>query len=284
MPTDKTNPDSAVAPSASGSSVPSVSSVVNKKSGVRHFFSRLRSYFIYDPFIWSYTIVLGILSLLSSVFDRRGRIQHKFARLWSWLILKTIGAPVTVSGLERIDTTQPHLYVANHISALDIPVLYVHLDFPFRIIAKSSIFHYPFVGWHLRRSGQIEVDKDNVRLAKRGLSQAVETLRAGMPLVVFPEGGRSPDGHLKPFLGGAFYAAIRAGVDVVPMALVGTYELLPMDTYHIQPRPILLLVGEPISTAGLGPRDMDALATRTQKAIADLYDSRSSLPDPRGKN
>jgi len=258
--------------------------VVKKKSPTRHFLSRLRSYFFYDPLIWSYTMVLGILSLISSLFDRSGRVQHKFARLWSWLILKTIGVPVTVSGLDRVDTTRPHLYVANHVSALDIPVLYVHLRFPFRIIAKSSIFRYPFVGWHLRRSGQIEVDKDNVRLAKRGLSQAVETLRAGMPLVVFPEGGRSPDGHLKPFLGGAFYAAIRAGVDVIPLALAGTFELLPMDTYHIQPRPIALLVGEPIATQGLGPRDMDTLAARAQQAVADLYYSRSGLPDPRAKS
>ena len=257
--------------------------MVKKKSSTRHFLSRLRSYFVYDPLIWSYTIVLGILSLISSLFDRRGRIQHKFARLWSWLILKTIGAPVTVVGLERVDTARPHLYVSNHISALDIPVLYVHLRFPFRIIAKSAIFHYPFVGWHLRRSGQIEVDKDNVRLAKRGLSQAVETLRAGMPLVVFPEGGRSPDGHLLPFLGGAFYAAIRAGVDVVPLALVGTFEMLPMDTYHIQPRPILLLAGEPIPTQGLRPGDMDALAARVQQAVAALYYSHCDLPDPRAK-
>jgi len=255
--------------------------VVQKKYGL---LSRLRSYFFYDPLIWSYTIVLGALSLLSSLFDRRGRVQHKFARLWSWLILKTIGAPVTVRGLERVDTTRPNLYVANHISALDIPMLYVYLAFPFRIIAKSVIFRYPFVGWHLRRSGQIEVDKDNVRLAKRGLAQAVETLRSGMPLVVFPEGGRSPDGNLKPFLGGAFYAAIRAGVDVVPLALVGTFEMLPMDTYHIRPRPLQLLAGEPIPTQGLGPRDMDALAARAQQAVADLYYAHSDLPDPREKS
>ena len=279
----KTNPDAEVAPAAPAgdSSVSSVPSVVKRKPSL---FSRLRSYFFYDPLIWSYTIVLGMLSLVSSLFDRSGRLQHKFAWLWSWLILKTIGARVTVTGLDRIDTSKPHLYVANHISALDIPVLYLHLDFPFRIIAKSMIFRYPFVGWHLRRSGQIEVDKDNVRLAKRGLSQAVETLRSGMPLVVFPEGGRSRDGHLQPFLGGAFYAVIRAGVDVVPVALVGTYEMLPMDTYTIEPRPLELLAGEPLSTQGLGPRDMDALAARAQKAVADLYYAHSDLPDPRVKS
>lgn len=262
------------------SSVSSVSSVVKKKYGL---LSRLRSYLIFDPLIWSYTMVLGVLSLLSSLFDRRGRVQHQFARLWSWLILKTIFSPVTVSGLDRIDTSKPHLYVANHASALDIPVLYVHLRFPFRIIAKSAIFRYPFVGWHLRRSGQIEVEKDDLRLALRGLSRAVDTLRAGMPLVVFPEGGRSSDGRILPFLGGAFYAAIRAGVDVVPMALVGTYELLPMDTYHIQPRPIALRVGAPIPTQGLRPRDAEALAARVQKVIEDLYCARADIPDPPGK-
>ena len=114
--------------------------------------SRLRSYLLLDPLIWLYTIVLGTLSLISSLFDRSGRIQHGFARLWSRMILGTIGVPVTVEGLEKIDTAKAHVYVVNHLSALDIPVLYLHLPFQFRILAKRELFRYPFMGWHLRRS------------------------------------------------------------------------------------------------------------------------------------
>ncbi len=242
--------------------------------------NRLRSYLVQDPLIWVYTVVLGTLSLLSSLFDRGGRIQHSFARLWSWLILKTSLCSVQVFGAENL-TPRPVVYALNHISALDIPVVYTYLPFPFRIIAKKELFRYPFMGWHLRRSGQIPIDRDNARASLRSLNRAVESLRNGMPLVVFPEGGRSENGQIQPFMSGAFWAAIKAGVDVVPMALVGTYEVLPMNSFQFRPGPIEVLVGEPISTAGLVARDMDALAGRVQKVVEDLYYSRSRVADPR---
>ena len=102
-----------------------------------------------------------------------------------------------------------------------------------------------------------------------------------MPLVIFPEGGRAPDGHIMPFMNGPFYAAIKAGVDIVPIAIVGTFELLPMDGFHIQPRPLSLVIGKPISSTGFDLREMEALAQQTQKMIEDMYYSRSTVPDPR---
>jgi 1-acyl-sn-glycerol-3-phosphate acyltransferase len=91
--------------------------------------------------------------------------------------------------------------------------------------------------------------------------------------VIFPEGGRTPDGQIKPFMPGAFFLAIKAQVDIVPVALVGTYELLPMNTYHIKCRPLEMRVGDPISTDGLTLKDMDSLSAQVQKAMEDLYDS-----------
>jgi len=249
--------------------------------GWKHAFSRLRSYLLLDPLIWSYTIILGVLSLLSSFFDRNGRIQHGFARLWSWLIMKTILSPVTVTGLDHIDTSRPHVYAVNHASAMDIPVLYVYLPFQFRIMAKKDLFRYPFIGLHLKRSGQICVDQQNPLASIGDLKSAVKSLKAGMPVVIFPEGGRTANGQLKPFLPGAFFLAVRAQVDIVPMALVGTYELLPMNTYHIKPRPLELVVGEPIPTTGYTLRDLEPLAERVKTAVADLYYSRTAVPDPR---
>jgi 1-acyl-sn-glycerol-3-phosphate acyltransferase len=231
-----------------------------------------------------YTIVLGGLSLLSSFFDRKGDIQHGFARVWAKVILGTLGGEVSVEGLEKIDTGRPHVYVVNHLSALDIPVLYVHLPFQFRILAKSELFRYPFMGWHLSRSGQIPVDLENPKKSIRSLNRAVDAVKHGMPLVIFPEGGRSPHGQLQPFMGGAFFAAIRAQVDVVPMALIGTYEMLKMNTWHIKPRPLRLLVGEPIPTRGLSVRDTEALTDKAREAIAALYYRYASVPDLHKQN
>lgn len=252
--------------------------------GIRHTLSRLRSYFIWDPLVWLYTVILGGLSLISSVFDRGGRIQHGFARLWSRMILGTIGAKVTVEGLDRIDTSKAHVYVTNHLSALDIPLLYVYLPFQFRILAKRELFRYPFMGWHLRRSGQIPVDLENPKKSIRSLNRAVEAIKNGMPLVIFPEGGRSENGQLQPFMGGAFFAAIRAGVDVVPMAIIGTYETLKMNTWHIKPRPLRLLVGEPIATDGLAVRGTEALTDKARETVARLYYANTPLPDLHRQN
>jgi len=254
---------------------------VKSASKTRDRLSWIRSMFIFDPLIYVYTIVLGTLSLISSLFDRKGRMQHRFARAWSWLILKTTLCPVQIVGEERLLGRASSVYAVNHVSAFDIPTLYTQLPFQFRIMAKKELFRYPFLGWHLRRSGQLPIDQQNPGSAIRSLKRAVDSLLKGMPLVIFPEGGRSATGQIQPFMTGAFYIAIKAKADIVPMALVGTYEILKMNTFHIHPGPIKLVVGEPISTAGYSLRNMDALALRVQKAIEDLYYSYSAVPDPR---
>ncbi len=267
-----------------GESIQEQANLREELRGVRQLISRLRSYFIWDPLIWFYTIVLGALSLACSLFDSSGEIQHWFARLWSRIILATIGGRVKVIGLDKIDTRKPQVYVVNHLSALDIPVLYLHLPFQFRILAKKELFSYPFMGWHLRRSGQIPVVLDNAKASLRSLNLAVAALKAGMSLVIFPEGGRSPHGQLQPFMGGAFYAAIRAQADLVPLAIVGTYEMLPMNTWHIKSGALYLIAGQPISTQGMSVRDMDKLKQKAQDVIGDLYYAHCLAPDLRGQN
>jgi 1-acyl-sn-glycerol-3-phosphate acyltransferase len=233
--------------------------------------SRLRSYFFFDPLIWLYTVFFGLTSIPFGFFDKNGRVQHAFARAWSYLIMKTIFSPVRITGMETIDTTRTHVYAVNHASALDIPLLYAYFRFQFRIVHKKELLSYPFVGWHLKRSGQVCVDQQNPAKSIGQIKSAVRTLKAGMPLVIFPEGGRTSDGRIQPFLPGAFFLAIKAQVDIVPVALVGTYDLLPMNTYHIKSRPLEMRVGEPISTAGLKLHDMESLSARVKEELEQLY-------------
>ena len=235
--------------------------------------SRLRSYLVFDPLIWLYTVVLGVISIPVSLLGNKERILHGFARFWSLLIMKTIASPAAVTGLETLDTSKPYVYAVNHASALDIPVLYVYLPFEFRIAFKKELLAYPIVGWHLKRSGQICVDQQNPSRSIGSIRAALKSLRSGMPLVIFPEGGRTPDGEIKPFLPGALFLAIKAQVDVVPVALVGTFELLPMNTYHIKCRPLEMRVGQPISTAAYTLRNMNALSEKVHAAVENLYKS-----------
>ncbi len=253
---------------AGSQSLSSLRAVPTRKHGV---LSRLRSYFVLDPLIWAYSLIMGLSSIPFGFFDRNGRILHSFARAWSWLIIKTMFSPVTVTGLDKIDTTKPHVYAVNHASALDIPVLYVFLPFQFRIVFKKELLSYPIVGWHLKRSGQVCIDQQNPVKSIGSVRSALKGLKAGMPLVIFPEGGRTPDGEIKPFMPGAFFLAIKAQVDVVPVALVGTFDLLPMNTYHIKCQPLEMRVGEPISTVGMTLRDLDGLSARVQRQVEDLY-------------
>ncbi len=242
--------------------------------------TRLASYLVRNPLIYLYTALLGTFSLLSSFFDHSGRIQHNFARLWSWLILRTSSSPLTVEGLDHIAGAEPAIYAANHSSALDIPALYVGLPFQFRILAKLELFRLPFLGWHLKRSGQIPIDRTDARHSMRSLSAAAQTVKSGMPLVVFPEGGRSTDGCIQPFLGGTFYVAIKAQVPIIPMAIIGAFEALPMNSFVIRPTPFRLVIGEPIPTTGLVSRDMEALSARVHQAMCDLFYAHSSIPRP----
>jgi 1-acyl-sn-glycerol-3-phosphate acyltransferase len=233
--------------------------------------SRVRSYFILDPLIWLYTVVMGLVSIPVSLFGNKERVLHNFARMWSQMIMGTIFSPVKISGLEKIDTSKPNVYAVNHASALDIPVLYANLPFQFRILFKSELLSYPIIGWHLKRSGQVCVNQQEPARSVAQIRSAVKSLRAGMPLVIFPEGGRTPDGDIKPFMPGAFFLAIKAQADIIPVALVGTYDLLPMNTYHIKCQPLEMRVGEPISTAGLKGHDMEALSAKVQQAMEELY-------------
>lgn len=241
--------------------------------------SRLRSYFIFDPLIWFYTVAFGVASIPFGFFDKDGSVLHWFAHAWSKTIMKTIFSPVRVVGLEKIDASKPHVYAVNHGSALDIPILYSNLPFQFRIVHKKELLSYPLVGWHLKRSGQVCVDQQHPARSIASIRSALKTLKAGMPLVIFPEGGRTSDGRIQPFLPGAFFLAIKAQLDIVPIALVGTYQLLPMDTYHIKPRQLEMRVGEPIATAGLTLREMETLSGEVQRQIENLAaDATAEIP------
>ena len=237
---------------------------------IRELLSLLRSVLIFWPLTLLCTLVLEPISLAAALLDKTGRVQHRTVAFWSGLLLRLYSMPVTVTGLERLDLSRPRIYAANHLSALDIPVLYRYLPFQFRIIAHRLVFQVPLVGWHLRAAGQLMIDPESVALSRRAIREAINTLGRGMPLVVFPEGERSPTGEMFPFRRGAFYVAVEAQADVVPVAILGTYKAFPIGSAHLRPGRLQLIIGDAIPVAGYTKRDLDALAERTQRAVAEL--------------
>src|SRR5262249_6534017 len=156
--------------------------------GLAHLLSRLRAYLILDPLIFIWTGICGAISLTGSLFDRGGRFQHAMARLWSRGILAVSFTPVTVEQAERLQG--PCVVAANHISAFDIPVLYTEVPMQFRIVANKPLFKIPFVGWHLRRSGQIPIDRTTMKPPIKTLHVAVADLKQGLRVVLCRGGGR----------------------------------------------------------------------------------------------
>jgi 1-acyl-sn-glycerol-3-phosphate acyltransferase len=233
------------------------------------------------PLMTIITVVCGSFSLLVSVFEKHGRLQHWIAQHWARALVWTSGCSLTVVGEENLRKLPVAVYASNHTSYMDTPVIFAALPFQFRILAKKELWPIAFIGWYLDRSGQIPVDTTNPHATLSSLGAGVKALRGGMPLFVFPEGGRTPTGGLMPFLSGAAYLAIRAQVPLVPIALSGVYDLLPIHTRHLYPGKLTLSVGEPIDTRGITPRQVDELTAQLRSAIEGLLAADARKPAAR---
>jgi 1-acyl-sn-glycerol-3-phosphate acyltransferase len=232
---------------------------------------RWLSHLVFAPLIGMATISFGCISLLAGLWDRSGRQQHTIAHLWARTLLVISLSPVKIIGAEKLHVHEAAVYASNHLSYMDTPVLFARLPFQFRILAKQSLWKIPFIGWYLHRSGQVPVDTKSPRSLIASLNRGVATLKHGLPLVLFPEGGRAATGQLQTMMSGCAYMAIKAQVPLIPLTLVGTYELLPIHVYALHPRPLFIVVGDPIPTAGLTPRDADTLTRRLYESISATY-------------
>jgi 1-acyl-sn-glycerol-3-phosphate acyltransferase len=242
------------------------------------WYYRWRTNLIQTPVLSIVTGIYGSLALLVSLFDKSGRGQHRIAQAWARACVWISGSYVSVRGAEHLRKYPVAVYAANHTSYMDTPVIFATLPFQFRILAKKELWPIAFIGWYLNRSGQIPIDTVNTHATLSSLGVGVKALRKGTPLFVFPEGGRTTTGRLQPFLSGAAYLAIRAQVPLVPIALEGVYDLLPIHTHHFYPGELRLSVGEPIDTKGMTARQTEELTARLRAAIAGLMETENGMP------
>jgi 1-acyl-sn-glycerol-3-phosphate acyltransferase len=232
--------------------------------------SFLRSLLFSTPLIALATVVMGTLSILASLIDGTGNSQHELARIWGKMLLAASFIRVRVEGLEKLDPKRSYVFVSNHASYMDIPAILSVLPHQFRFFAKKGLFKIPFLGTHLRRAGHLPVDRSNARNSLKSMSEAAQMIGRGhVSVLLFPEGGRSPKG-LREFKEGAAYIAIKAGVPMVPMALAGMRELLPMGSIHLRRGRTVLRIGDPIPTEGLSLGDRGELSRQLYCEVAQL--------------
>ncbi|MBI4552854.1 MAG: 1-acyl-sn-glycerol-3-phosphate acyltransferase [Candidatus Latescibacteria bacterium] len=228
--------------------------------------SILRAVFVAIAIVFL-TILFGVPAILLAPFKPSGHLTHWITRWWARTLLRVGGVTVRPHGLEHVPAGRPCVLVANHASAADIPILLAHLPFQFRMIAKASLFHIPILGWYIRLAGYVSIDRESPTRAMRSLERAVQKVRSGLPVLVFPEGTRSRTGDLQPFNKGAFLLAIQAGVPVVPIAIVGSYEILVRGSLRVHGGTVDLIVAPPIDTQGYTPKARGQLADAAYDTI-----------------
>lgn len=206
---------------------------------------------------WTALWICIALLVLALTGGRRHWSLRMASRCWAPGLLNGSGARLEIEGLDNIDWSQPHVFVANHQSMIDICALFRALPVPLHFVLKQELARVPFVGWYARAMGMIFIERGGARSARERLQQAASQVREGRNLCAFPEGTRSRDGRVGAFKGGAFKVAIEAGVAVVPVAIQGSGAVLPSAGFRVRPGRIVLRIGTPLRQPGVN-RSRDA--------------------------
>src|SRR5216683_2374585 len=207
------------------------------------------------------TIPLAFATLVVAMVRSNARLIDRIIRLWARSIVRAAGIDLRAEGTEAVDRQQRYIIIANHYSYFDIPCIFAAIPQPIRFMAKVSLFKIPIFGWSLGRAGFIPIDRQNRRTAVKSFDLAAERIRKGNTVVVFPEEGRSRNREMREFQRGAFLLALKSRLEMVPMAIDGTYDVFRVGAKAITPGRVTIRVGTPIATEGLTLRDKERLSS-----------------------
>jgi 1-acyl-sn-glycerol-3-phosphate acyltransferase len=190
---------------------------------------------------------------------------------WMMRVGRTIlGIRVEATGLERLDGGTPYIFMSNHLSFLDAPLLMTVLDRPARVIVKRFVFRFPVLGLGMRFSGYVPLDREGAGAGRRSIARAASLIKEkGYSFLIYPEGTRSWDGRLLPFRRGGFFLALECGAPIVPVTIRGTYELMPRGKWLIHGSgPVKITFHEPVPVTGRTPETMPELMEKVRTAVS----------------
>ena len=215
------------------------------------------------------TLVLGLVVIFLSFFVRSGNPMHKIAQFWGRSILIVSRIKVSVKWPADIDRSKSYIYMSNHQSNFDIPVLLGHLKVQFRWLAKMELFKIPIFGHAMRKAGYISIDRNKRESAFESLKNAARKIKSGVSVLIFPEGTRSRDGKIRPFKKGGFIMAIDSGAPIVPIVISGTRSIMTKGSIKINPGKVSVVVHQPIQTSVYTRETKEALMERVRRIIRD---------------
>lgn len=213
------------------------------------------------------TVILGTVAIILSIFDSSGNAPHLVARLWGKIQLKTTGTKVRIEGLDKIDPKQSYILVSNHLSNFDIFALLGYLPIQFRWTAKASLFRIPFLGWAMSRIGYIPIERESPKKAYKSMLQAAEKVKNGVSVMIFPEGTRSPDGHLQPFKKGVFLIALKSQAPILPITIKGTNKIMRKGDWRTYPGNVQIIIDQPLETKHVSPTEEEVLSAKVRQII-----------------
>jgi 1-acyl-sn-glycerol-3-phosphate acyltransferase len=218
------------------------------------------------------TIILGVIAIIISFFSRTGNLVHIIARIWGKGILFVSGVKVTVYGLDNIVPSRSYIYMSNHQSNFDIPVLLACLPVQFRWLAKAELFKIPLFGRSMRAAGYVKIDRFNRESAFESINEAAAKMQNGVSVMIFPEGTRSRDGKIRAFKKGGFVMAVDSGAPIVPVILQGTWPIMDKSSLRINAGNVALHIEKPIDTSGYTRHTKNDLVESVRAIICEGFE------------
>lgn len=218
------------------------------------------------------TVFMAIIVILVSFATAGGNAAHNAARIWAKCILALSNIRITVKGLSNIKPGRSYIYMANHTSNFDIPVLQAHLPVQFRWLAKAELYKIPMFGYAMKRAGYISIDRSDRKSAIESLNRAAKIIKEGVSVVIFPEGTRSISNDLQPFKKGGFFLAVDSGVPIVPIIIRGTERIMPKNKMLIKPGRVTIEIEKPINSSNYTRKTKNDLMQKVRDVILKSFE------------
>ncbi len=218
------------------------------------------------------TAFMAVMTILVSFVAAGGDSAHKVGRIWAKCILALSNIRVIVKGLSNLKPGRSYIYMANHMSNFDIPVLQAYLPVQFSWLAKAELYKIPIFGYAMKRAGYISLDRSDRKSAIESLNKATKIIRDGVSVIIFPEGTRSRTNNVQPFKKGGFFLAVDSGVPIIPIIIHGTGRIMPKKKMLIKPGNVTLEITKPINSSDYTRKTKNDLIKKVRHVILDSFE------------